>query len=236
MKVVFLGVNDVGMRIYDWLCQYETTTVKALLTERSQLELVRELQPELIVSVGFDTLVPADVLSTPKFGAINLHPSYLPYNRGMSPNVWSIVEGTPPGVTLHYMNEKFDQGEIIARRRVDSDFSDTGKDLHRRLKDAQFELFPDIWPDIEADEVESMPQDSDDGTYHTVDDFRDLCELDPEATVEVKPFLDRLRALSFPPFDNAHIDVDGRTYYVEVDIRPADEEADEKHDGLLSSY
>ena len=236
MELVFLGTNDVGLRIYEWLCDHDETDVVALITERDQLSLVEQTKPDLVVSVGFDHLVPLDILDVPDEGALNLHPSLLPYNRGKSPNVWPLIEGTPAGVTLHYMDEEFDTGPIVAQREVETDFADTGKDLHQRLEDAQFELFTDVWPDVVAGTIDPIPQDSEAGTHHSVDDFLEACELDPDEEVRVKGFLDRLRALTFPPFDNATIEVDGQTYYVDVEIRPASEEQDKKNEGLLSSY
>jgi methionyl-tRNA formyltransferase len=237
MNMVFLGVNDVGMRIYEWLTHRDETTVDALLTEPDQLEVIRDIKPDLIVSVGFDHLVPADILTIPSEGAINLHPSLLPHNRGKSPNVWPLVDGTPAGVTLHYMDEAFDTGDIIAQREVETSFADTGKRLHRRLEDAQYDLFTELWPDIESGTVERIPQDSENGSYHTTEDFLELCELNPDAEVRIEDLLNRLRALTFPPFDNAQILVDDETYYVDIEIRRADEnDEEEEADGLLSSY
>jgi methionyl-tRNA formyltransferase len=236
MDVVFLGVNDVGMRIYEWLCDREGVHVAALVTTTDQLELIERLRPDLVVSVGYGHLVPPDVLSIPPEGCINLHPSYLPHNRGKSPNVWSIVEGTPAGVTLHYMDEEFDTGEIIERREMEVGFDATGKDLHERLERAQFDLFTDVWPRIEGGDVETTPQSADEGRYHSVADFRDLCEIDPEATYEAKELLDVLRALTFPPFDNAYLELDGERYYVDVEIRAESESGDDDPDAFLSSY
>jgi methionyl-tRNA formyltransferase len=236
MELVFLGVNNVGMRIYEWLCQRDGVDVTAMVTEPGQLELVRQAQPDLIASVGFDHLIPQEILTVPSEGAINLHPSYLPYNRGKSPNVWPLVEGTPAGVTLHYMDTEFDTGDIIARQEVGTAFSDTGKDLHERLEDAQFELFTERWSEIESGEVESVPQDDAAGSYHSKSDFIELCELNPDEEVTIKELLDRLRALTFPPFDNAALKIDGETYYVDVEIRKKTDRSEEKSDGLLSSY
>ncbi len=236
MDVVFLGLNDVGFRIYEWLCDREDADVAALVTERTQLDLVRELAPDMVVSVGFDHLVPAEILDIPDHGCVNLHPAYLPYNRGMSPNVWSIVEDTPAGVTLHYMDADFDTGEIIARREVDTSFSDTGKDLYRRLEAEQFDLFTDVWPDLVAGDVESTPQTDAEGTYHTIEDFQRLCEIDPDEEVRAGDFLTRLRALTFPPFDNATVEIDGERYYVDIDVRPAEEGDEEAREGFLESY
>jgi methionyl-tRNA formyltransferase len=236
MDIVFLGVNNIGMRIYDWLCQRDGVDVRALLTERDQLDIVHRIAPEFIISVGFEYLVPPDILDIPSEDAINLHPSYLPYNRGKSPNVWPLIEGTPAGVTLHSMDAEFDTGDIIAQQRVVTEFSDTGETLHKRLEDAQFELFTETWPNIESGDVEYSPQDDADGTYHTKADFVELCELDSDEEVGIKTLLNRLRALTFPPFDNAHLDINGERYYVDVEIRKAADKDDKKTEGLLSPY
>lgn len=235
MEIVFLGINDVGMEIYEWLCDRNEVSVAALVTTKEQLDLVPQLDPNLVVSVGYDYRVPDRILSIPSRGCLNLHPSYLPYNRGKSPNVWSIVDGTPAGVTLHYMDEEFDTGDIVARRKVDIDFSDTGKDLHNRLERAQFQLFTETWPSIENGEVDATAQSKEAGTYHSTSDFMELCELDPTEEVTIREFLDRLRALTFPPFDNAKVEIEGRTYYIDVDIR-SESRDDEPEDSLLSSY
>lgn len=217
MDIVFLGIDDHGMEIYEWLCARESVTVRALLTEQSQLDLVTELSPDCIVSCGFEYRVPGNILSVPSAGAFNVHPAYLPYNRGRNPNVWSIVEGTPAGVTIHQMDTEFDAGDIIARRQVETGFADTGRSLQQRLEDTAVDLFQETWPAIEAGTADAVSQPNS-GSYHTADEFDTLCELTPDETVETKQFLDRLRALTYPPYDNARIDIDGETYYIDIAI------------------
>jgi methionyl-tRNA formyltransferase len=221
IQVVFLGVNDAGMRVYEWLCEQDDVFVHSLLTTKEQLQAVRAVEPDYIVSCGYGHIVPPEILSIPTEGCLNLHPSYLPFNRGANPNVWSIVDDTPAGVTLHYMDEGIDTGEILAQQRVEKRFSDSGKTLYRRLEDAQVELFKTAWPKVVTGEATGERQDPDAGTAARTDEFEELCELDPDETVQVKEFLDRLRALTFPPYDNARIEVDGERYYVEVDITKA---------------
>jgi len=221
VEIIFLGVNDAGMRIYQWLCEQEDVFVHSLLTTKEQLQIVETIQPHYIISCGYSHIVPQEVLEIPSEGCLNLHPSYLPYNRGANPNVWSIVEDAPAGVTLHRMDESIDTGEILAQKRVEKRFSDTGKSLHQRLEDAQVELFKTAWPAVVANEISGESQDKNTGTYAQTEDFENLCKLNPDETVRVKSFLDRLRALTFPPYDNARIDVDGETYYITIDITKA---------------
>jgi len=222
LTVVFLGLNDAGQRVYDYLCDRDGLFVHSLLTTPEQLQVVETVEPDYLVSCGYRHIVPEDVLEVPSEGCLNLHPALLPYNRGANPNVWSIVEGTPAGVTLHYMDPGIDTGAVVAQREVETDFADTGKDLYERLEDAQVALFREVWPGIEAGEATATPQDDGAGTYHTTDDFDALCELDPEETTTVKELLDRLRALTFQPYDNACVELDGERYYVEVNIERAE--------------
>ena len=216
--VVFLGINDAGMQIYKWLCNRDSVFVHSLLTTKDQLQAIKNIQPDYVVSCGYRHIVPEDILDVPIEGCLNLHPAYLPYNRGANPNVWSIVEGTPAGVTLHWMDTDLDAGDIVARKKVETEFSDSGKELYKRLEDTQVRLFQETWPEIVDGEIDEIEQEEDAGTYHRTKDFEDLCQLDPNEEVRVKDFLDRLRALTFPPYGNAEIEVDGETYYVEIDI------------------
>ena len=218
IDVVFLGVNDAGFRVYEWLCEQDDVFVHSLLTAKEQLRSIESIHPDYVVSCGYSHIVPKEILEIPTEECLNLHPSYLPFNRGANPNVWSIIEGTPAGVTLHVMNEGIDTGEILAQRKVETKFSDTGKTLQKRLEDTQVDLFKETWPDIIANNVEREQQAENAGTYHRTDEFEELCKLDPDKNVQVKNFLNRLRALTYPPYTNATIEVNGNEYHVEVDI------------------
>ncbi len=218
VEVVFLGINDAGMRVYEWLCDRDDVFVHSLLTTKEQLRVIREREPDYVVSCGYRHIVPEEILDIPSEGCLNLHSSYLPYNRGANPNVWSIVDDTPAGVTIHWMDSGIDTGDIIARERVSIEFSDTGKDLYERLEDAQVELFQEVWPKILSGELAELSQSEEAGTSHQASEFDELCQLDPDEEFRVKDFLNRLRALTYPPYDNAEIEIDGETYYVEIDI------------------
>lgn len=237
MDVVFLGTNDVGYEVYEWLCDRDGVNVEALLTRPEQLSLIPDREPDVVVACGFAHVVPPEILAVPEEGCLNLHPGLLPETRGYNPNVWSIVEDLPAGATLHYMTEEVDAGDVVARREVERRFDDTGKDLYRRIERACVDLFTETWPAIERGDVDAEPQDDDAATTHRKADFEELCELDPEAEYTVRELLDRLRALTFPPFDNAHVEVDGERYYVDVSITHEDDLADgEAETGFIESY
>ena len=218
VEIVFLGLNDAGHRVYDWLCARDGVFVHSLLTTKAQLQVIPDVQPDFVVACGYRHIVPEEILEIPSCGCLNLHPAMLPQNRGANPNVWSIVDGTDAGVTLHYMDTAIDTGDIVAQRAVETRFDDSGKDLYERLEDAQVDLFKETWPAIEDGSVTTTPQAPEAGTSHTTAEFEALCELDPDATTSVKELLDRLRALTFPPYDNAYVEIDGERFDIEVNI------------------
>lgn len=218
VDLIFLGINDIGERIYEWLQSRDDASVIALLTHKDQLNLVEDVEPDLLISAGFRHIIPESILDIPRLGAVNVHKSYLPYNRGANPNVWSIVEDNPAGVSVHYMTAAVDAGPIIDRRQVPVWPDDSGRDLYDRLEIEQMKQFKAVWPDIRDGTAETIHQESAEGTHHYKGDFVDLWEIDRNETVVTGDFLDRLRALTFPPFRNAYFEKDGDRYYVNVSI------------------
>lgn len=83
------------------------------------LEILKEMQPDLIVVVAYGRILPPEVLSMPKYGCINLHVSLLPKYRGAAPIQWAIINGEKEtGVTIMQMDEGLDTGGIIAQQKV----------------------------------------------------------------------------------------------------------------------
>ena len=74
----------------------------------------KEQNFDFLISYGYKFILKNDILSLFKKAAINLHISYLPYNRGSDPNFWSFMENSPKGVSIHYMDAGLDTGDIIA--------------------------------------------------------------------------------------------------------------------------
>ena len=88
-----------------------------------EVSIIKELNPDIIVVVSYGLLIPKEILSIPKLGCINVHPSLLPRWRGAAPIQRSIESGdTITGVTIMMMNEKLDTGDIIYQEphRIDS--------------------------------------------------------------------------------------------------------------------
>lgn len=125
------------------------------------IDLMRRLEPDLILSFYYRLLLSRELLAIPRLGGINLHGSLLPKYRGRSPVNWALVNGeTKTGVTLHYMVEKADAGDIIAQRAASIMLEDTALTLFHKLSAAAVELFKETYPRIKAGTAPRMPQDS----------------------------------------------------------------------------
>jgi methionyl-tRNA formyltransferase len=212
-----LGLNRLGESVYEFLTAHDETKTLGVFTEESQYAVIEQLAPEYLISAGFDHIVPEHVLESVDH-ALNLHPSYLPYNRGVNPDIWSIVRPEPAGVSIHYMTPEMDAGPLVARERVDIKPDDTGRTLRKRLDSELVDLFIESWEDIYTGNVETVEQNSTEGTYNYSNDFEDLCQLDLEETKAVGDVIDELRALTFPPYHNACFVEDEVTYYLRLSI------------------
>jgi methionyl-tRNA formyltransferase len=148
--VLFLGRDD--------------SPVLAYLREREEVvalgpsePVAPEHRPRIAVSHGYRLILRRDVLD--RFPVVNLHISYLPYNRGADPTLWSVLEDTPAGVTIHHIDEGVDTGDVIARRRVElDDAADTLATAYAKVQEAMAELFREQWPAISAGTAARTPQ------------------------------------------------------------------------------
>lgn len=115
MRILYY-TNDVitNSEIQDYLSVLNNVT---RITVRPTLENLTGSKFDVLVSDRSRYIIPQSVIEMFDGRVCNLHPSFLPYNRGDQPLLWAAVEGTPYGVTLHKVNEKFDEGDIISQSR-----------------------------------------------------------------------------------------------------------------------
>lgn len=115
-------------------------------------------QADFIVSYGYRHILPAEITTKFSGKAINLHISLLPWNRGADPNLWSFLEDTPKGVTIHFLDKGIDTGDILAQKTVDYAATDTLKTSYQRLETEIERLFFEHWPAIRAGMLRATPQ------------------------------------------------------------------------------
>jgi hypothetical protein len=135
---------------------------------RSSERLIRTEGLNLVVLYGFRHIVPSDVLEASVARVVNLHISYLPFNRGAHPAFWCFFDGTPCGVTVHDVDEGLDTGPILAQEYIELDaWSLTFDDAYWRLRAAVEKLFLDNL-DVIADPATKGRRQLGQGTQHRV--------------------------------------------------------------------
>ena len=165
LKVLFLGYKKEQTRLVEDLinskCEVWHTEEKIVTTQGY----------DLVVSYGYRHILKKDVIESSSAPIINLHISYLPWNRGAHPNFWSFYDSTPSGVTIHLIDEGVDTGAIIYQRMVnfnkdENTFSKTYKRLIIEIE----KLFIDNLDEIISMSFTSIKQRRK-GTYHRVADL-----------------------------------------------------------------
>lgn len=82
------------------------------------IEIIKNLEPDLILESGWSQIIPKEIINVPKKGCIGIHYSYLPKNQGAASLNWALIKNEKEwGVTLFYLTEKIDDGDIIDRRK-----------------------------------------------------------------------------------------------------------------------
>ena len=186
------------------------------------LERVRQWKPDIALSILFGYILRPEFLSLFPKGVVNLHPALLPYNRGQYPNVWSIIDRTPAGTSLHYIDEGIDTGDIIGQKEVPVVAEDTGESLYKKLEQASLGLFKEYWPQIRDGAAPRVPQAdlNRKATYHKTRDVERVDSIDLDAKYAARELIDVLRARTFPPYKGAFITVDGKRVYLRIQLEP----------------
>lgn len=179
-KILFLTNNDNTQEVYQWLCKQEGEGQVMKFTNKLDMQIVKALRPSYIISYNYRHLIKQDVIEFMEGKIINLHASYLPYNRGSSPNFFSFMEDTPKGVTIHRLEAGLDTGAIYVQKEVV--FDETAESFassYDRLLCEMKELFAATWEQIKTGALKAVPQ-TGEGTYHTMADlqkYRSLCDF-----------------------------------------------------------
>ncbi|PZE22878.1 methionyl-tRNA formyltransferase [Paenibacillus xerothermodurans] len=124
------------------------------------------LQPDLIVTTAYGQILPKSVLELPKLGCINIHASLLPKYRGGAPIHHAVMNGDKvTGVTIMYMAEGLDTGDMISRVEVPIEDTDTTGSMFEKLSVAGAELLRGTLPELLAGRVTAVPQDDSQAVY-----------------------------------------------------------------------
>ena len=251
MKVIFAGDREISERVLGYLLEQGVEPLALLVPAAGKashadrlaalcphlgperilrgtafrqsegLSLLRQLGPDYIVSIHFPYVMPEEVLAIPRVGVLNLHPAFLPYNRGWHTPSWAILDQTPIGATLHFMDAGVDTGDIVHQARLDVSPGDTAHSLYARLGQLEMDVFAAAWPQLASGVFPRTPQNRSEGTFHTRQDLFDdaVQRIELDERTRAGDLIRKLRALTTNQrAEAAYFEEAGRRFRIQVTI------------------
>ena len=193
-KIIFSPVKQFGIDN-----EIEVIQPKKVKDEKI-IKKIKEINPDLIVVVAYGKILPKEIIDIPKYGIINVHSSLLPKYRGASPIHSAILNGdTESGVSIMYIEEGLDSGDVILQESCDILENDTLGTLHDKLKDLGAIVLEKALKLIEEGKVEAIKQDESLATF-VKPITKEQTKIDWNNTKEV--IFNQIRGLN--PFPAAH--------------------------------
>jgi len=164
VKILFLGPDKVPQQR---LIRFLTDLGNIVVRHGNKLDQMSRVvsEADYLISFGYRHIIGRDLLYNFNSCAINLHISFLPWNRGSDPNLWSVLENTPKGVSIHQIEENLDGGKVFCQREVFFQDDETLRSSYQKLITWIVELFEENWLDIQAGELKPIEQEEK-GSYH----------------------------------------------------------------------
>lgn len=160
MKLSYSPVKELALE--NNIPVYQPTKLR----DGTATELIKSLDPDILVVVAYGRILPDDMLEVPKYGAINVHASLLPKYRGAAPIQWAVLNGDKiTGVTTMYLASEMDTGDIIYTAETEIGEFETSGELFDRLMIMGAELLDRTLRDIEAGTAPRTPQDHSKASY-----------------------------------------------------------------------
>ena len=177
---------------------------------RLDYQKVLDANPDVIITCAYGQIIPKEILEYPKYKCINIHASLLPKLRGGAPIHWSIINGdSKTGITIMYMNEKMDEGDILYQEEVEILDTDNVETLHDKLSVLGSKMIIDFIPRLEAGDFTPIKQNNEEATYgYNVtrdDEYIDFNKTSRE-------IFNRVRGLN--PWPVAYTTLDGKVFKV----------------------
>ena len=160
MKLSYSPVKELALE--NNIPVYQPTKLR----DGTATELIKSLDPDILVVVAYGRILPDDMLEVPKYGAINVHASLLPKYRGAAPIQWAVLNGDKiTGVTTMYLASEMDTGDIIYTSETEIGEFETSGELFDRLMVMGAELLDRTLRDIEDGTAPRTQQDHSKASY-----------------------------------------------------------------------
>ena len=182
-KIVLYSSNHKVKDLYTLPSIIESAGDKVLISrDRNEVNEALDNNPiDLIICDRQSFLLTSDQIKQVKNNCYNIHPSFLPYNRGYHPNFWSAYDNTPSGTTIHNINPNIDSGRIVAQTLIYFDDNETLKTSYLKLRELSVSLFKTVYPSIREglDQTKLISNPSNIGITNYKSDFEGILETLP---------------------------------------------------------
>lgn len=133
---------------------------------KKEYEQIKEYNPDLIVTCAYGKIVPKELIEEPRLGCVNVHASLLPKYRGGAPIHHALINGeTETGITIMYMDEGLDTGDMISKEVVSINKEDNVETMHEKLSKVGAKLLKETLPSIINGTNERIKQNNNEATY-----------------------------------------------------------------------
>lgn len=167
--IVLLSNNINSLPLLEWL---EKQVDVLYYSDKLNVAMLERIKPHLVISYNYRHIIKPDIIKAAHGNIINLHISMLPWNRGSSPNLWSFIDDTPKGVTIHVLDEGLDTGDILLQKEIFFDEeTDTLKSSYERLNMAIVQLLQDNWQYVYGRDWHLQKQ-AEGGSAHTMKELQ----------------------------------------------------------------
>jgi methionyl-tRNA formyltransferase len=180
------------------------------------LDLVGESGIDYLFSCLYEYRIRPGLLNAVKKGGVNIHTSVLPNNGGFHTSYWGIINSTPLGATIHWMDETLDTGDIIGQERFEDDGLMTSMEVKKRQLDLCVELFHSYLPLILQDKAPRIPQLAG-GSFHLKNEIGPATTFDGSDTITLGEMLRLARATSYESH-GFHVRIGDRVFKVQAAI------------------
>jgi dTDP-4-amino-4,6-dideoxyglucose formyltransferase len=170
----------------------------------------------LVMSIHCKQLFPPELINNVR--CVNVHPGLNPYNRGWFPQVFSIINGLPSGVTIHEIDDDLDHGPIIVQKKYNIQSWDTSASAYKKIMMLENELVLKYYTSIREGSY-STTSPRKEGNINFKKDFDRLKLIDRTQRGTFGEFIDRLRALTHDDYKNAYFeDKSGAKVYLRISL------------------
>jgi dTDP-4-amino-4,6-dideoxyglucose formyltransferase len=187
--------------------------IRPLLVKKNIDLLIKKY--DIIISLHCNQIFPEELVENVR--CINIHPGYNPYNRGVYPQIFSIINGFPCGATIHEMDNKIDHGPIICQKKVKVEIWDTSLTVYDKIIDAEIQLLTKHFERIINNDYRTIIRRK--GNINSKSDFLRLCEIDLSNKDTFLNHINKLRALTHGNYRNGYfMDSTGQKVFVRLEL------------------